>query len=110
MYCTPVLFIVQLAAYLDNPGKKKKNRIHFKRKLRHKWQCSSFSSYLAIIVHPQRRGSAKLPSSSKFINTVCFIFHRLKTDPLVRDATKLSLDQKLHYIHLHEIPQSVTIH
>lgn len=27
MYCTPVLFIVQLSAYLDNPDQKKKKKI-----------------------------------------------------------------------------------
>lgn len=40
MYCTPVLFIVQLSAYLDNPDQKKKKKKKIESILKENWDTN----------------------------------------------------------------------
>lgn len=69
MYYTPVLFVVQLSDYLDNPCQ---NIYTPKAIVKENWTANScFSSYQAIIDYPQRsKRLVKLPCF-KLANMVC---------------------------------------
>lgn len=99
MYYTPVLFVVQLSDYLDNPCQ---NIYTPKAIVKENWTANScFSSYQAIIDYPQRsKRLVKLPCF-KLVNMVFLIFYMLKTDSMIRYIMMLLLYQKFYYIHLH---------